>query len=103
MKYLKIFVDFADCLEDLEEAEQGRLLMGMLRYAHDGRLPELRGNERFLWKTAQQQIDRMREQYEKLCASNAANSRKRFRPPAPQETSYDIEEIRQLMEQDSGG
>lgn len=108
MKYLKIFVDFADCMEELEDAERGRLFTAMLRYARDGELPVLSGNERFLWSTARLQLDRMAEQYQKVCAANSSNARKRYNgpkapAPAPRESSFDLGEIQRLVERNSGG
>ena len=58
MKYLKIFTDFLDVVEPLDDEERGRLFMAMLGYALDGREPQLAGNERFLWMVAKQHINR---------------------------------------------
>ena len=65
MKYLKIFCDFADDIEDLGDAERGRLFTAMLKYAASGEDADLRGNERFLWKAAKRNIDSARETYER--------------------------------------
>lgn len=83
MKYLKIFVEFADYMEELDDAERGRLFTAMLRYARDGEAPALSGNERFLWAVAREQLDRMAEQYRKTCAANAANARKKADAEGP--------------------
>ena len=64
MRYMKIFTDFMDVLEPLNEAEAGRLFLAMLRYAADGAEPEPVGNERFLWRVAKQHLDREAEAYE---------------------------------------
>lgn len=58
MDYLKIFTSFAEVVENLQEAEIGRLFMAMLKYAASGELSDLRGNERFIWPMAKQNIDR---------------------------------------------
>ena len=58
MKYLKIFTDFMEVVEPLEDDERGRLFAAMLGYALDGREPQLPGNERFVWTVAKQHINR---------------------------------------------
>ena len=65
MKYLKVFTDFKEVMGDLGDAEKGRLFTAMLDYAETGTDPDLRGNERFLWRTAKMQIDRERAYAEK--------------------------------------
>lgn len=77
MQYLKIFVEFADWMEKLSREERGDLFMAMLRYVRDGEEPALTGNAEVLWPVARTQLDRTREQYEKTCAVNAANARKK--------------------------
>ena len=63
MKYLKVFVDFIEDMETLNDAECGRLFRAMLKYASNEELTELKGNERFLWAGAKKTIDRQREGY----------------------------------------
>ena len=58
MEYLKIFTDFTRSIEPLDDAERGRLFSAMLAYAESGEIPDLPGNERFLWPTARLHIDR---------------------------------------------
>lgn len=97
---MKIFVDLLEDLEVLDDEERGRLFTAMLRYTRDREAPALTGNERFLWSAVRRQLDRMEEQYQRVCAANAANARKKGRE---EERSYDLEKIRQRMLQDSGG
>ena len=78
MKYLKIFTDFKDKMELLGDAERGRLFTAMLEYAESGAEPELRGNERFLWKTVKSDIDRQAENYDELCRRNKENATSRY-------------------------
>lgn len=75
MKYLKVFTDFAEKMELLGDAERGRLFTAMLLYAETGTVSELKGNERFLWKTAKAEIDREAEVYKRK-AEGAAKARK---------------------------
>lgn len=74
MKYLKVFTDFADAMEELGDAERGRLFTAMLKYAETGAAPDFRGNERFIWPVAKLQIDRMAAE----CEGRAKQAGKRF-------------------------
>lgn len=78
MKYLKVFVDFADKIELLGDAERGRLFTAMLEYASSGAEPDLRGNERFIWPTAKSEIDRQAESYKARCETNRKNITSRY-------------------------
>ena len=77
VKYLKIFVEFEEYIQILDDGEKGRLFAAMLAYARDGQEPELPGNERFLWPVARQQLKNAAAQYQKVCAANSANARRR--------------------------
>ena len=77
MEYLKIFTDFAKSMEPLDDAERGRLFSAMLAYAESGQLPDLPGNERFLWPTAQLHIDRERDAVSKKRACGALGGKVR--------------------------
>ena len=79
MKYLKVFTDFQEVLEPLTDEEVGRLFLAMLRYAMDGTAPQLSGNERFIWITARQGIDR-----EAAANQAKAANMKRARPALTQ-------------------
>lgn len=60
MEYLKVWTSFREVISPLNDAEKGRLFDAMLLYAETGEEPqEFRGNERFLWPSAKQDIDRM--------------------------------------------
>ena len=78
MKYLKVFVDFADKIEILGDAERGRLFTAMLKYASSGAEPDLRGNERFIWPTAKSEIDRQAESYKSICETNKRIATERY-------------------------
>lgn len=78
MKYLKIFVDFSECMQALTDAEKGRLFVAMLNYAATGEIPDLTGAERVLWAVAKQSIDRQAEAYDNICAVNKRNVTKRY-------------------------
>ena len=72
MEYLKIFTDFARSIEPLDDAERGRLFSAMMAYADHGEVPELSGNERFIWPTARLHIDREIA----FCEKQRANARR---------------------------
>lgn len=72
-EYFCAYHSYLKAMEQLNDAERGRLFTGLLQYSISGVEPELRGNERFLFSLIQQQIDRDKEKYEKKCATNRAN------------------------------
>ncbi len=76
MKYLKVFTDFLEVAAPLSDEERGRLFMAMLNYALDGSLPELTGNERFVWAVAKQHIDREVAAYKTKVEADRRNGRK---------------------------
>lgn len=76
MTYVKIFLNTAGCVEMLSDEERGRLFLAIIRYAQDGPLPDMTGNERLLWESFRWQIDRARQVYhQKKSAGGAAASR----------------------------
>ena len=84
MKYLKVFTDFADAMEELGDAERGRLFTAMLKYAETGAAPDFRGNERFIWPGAKLQIDRMAAECEGRAKTSRENGSKGGRPKKTQ-------------------
>ena len=84
MKYLKVFTDFADAMEELGDAERGRLFTAMLKYAETGAAPDFRGNERFIWPVAKLQIDRMAAECEGRAKASRENGSKGGRPKKTQ-------------------
>ena len=102
VKYLKIFVEFEEYIQVLDDGEKGRLFAAMPAYARDGQEPELPGNERFLWPVARQQLKNAAAQYQKVCAANSANARRRggvppvSRPTRPLQGLGQSEESQQV-------
>lgn len=84
MKYLKVFTDFADAMEELGDAERGRLFTAMLKYAETDAAPDFRGNERFIWPVAKLQIDRMAAECEGRAKTSRENGSKGGRPKKTQ-------------------
>lgn len=70
MKILKVYTDFTEDMELLGDAERGRLFTAMLQYASTGTVPDLKGNEKFVWGTVKKNIDSQREHYEEMCKTN---------------------------------
>lgn len=56
--YLKVYFDFEERADELNDGEKGRLLLALLRYAVTGVKPTLTGNERFMFATFKGEIDR---------------------------------------------
>ena len=81
MTYLKVFTDFRELMEPLDDGEKGRLFEAMLAYAEDGSQPTLEGNERFVWAMARRIIDREAEVYrQKVKSAGRARSSRRKTP-----------------------
>lgn len=86
--HLKIYFDFDERTEELNDIEKGRLLLAMLRYAAEGQKPDLRGNERFCFPGFKKDIDRDIASY----ASKVENGIKGGRPAKnkPNETENNL-------------
>lgn len=57
LAYLQIFADQAEELNLLDDAARGRFVSALLAYATQGTVPELSGEERFLWPSFRRTID----------------------------------------------
>ena len=73
-----VYHSYLKALEPLSDAECGRLLRACILYSMTGEVPELRGNERFLFPSWQSQIDRDRAKYEAKCKRNSENAAMRW-------------------------
>lgn len=70
MDYLKVWTSFREVIATLNDGEKGRLFDAMLLYAETGEEPsEFKGNERYLWAVAKQDIDRTAQKCETLKAN----------------------------------
>jgi hypothetical protein len=94
MEYLKIWTSFRESISPLNDAEKGRLFDAMLLYAETGELPDLKGNERYIWPTAKQAIDRAAQKAETL----RQNGNKGGRPPKQAETNENPEKTNESKE-----
>ena len=66
LTYIKLFLDYRYAVEPLSDAEKGRLFMALIDYAMLGEVPQLNGNERFLFPMMRAQIDRDIKEMEDL-------------------------------------
>ena len=74
--YIKLFVDCLETMEPLTEAERGSLVTALLEYRKCGTIPQLTGNERFLFPAFKAQIDRDAVRYEAICEKNRESARR---------------------------
>lgn len=75
MEYLKVWVSFRKDMEELQDAEKGRLFDAMLLYAETGEESELKGAERILWPSAKNAIDRTAAKNKKLKSNGEKGGR----------------------------
>lgn len=73
LEYVAAYYSYLDLMEELSDAECGRLFKACLTYSKTGAVPELRGNERFVWPGIRSQIDRDAEKYRMRCEQNRNN------------------------------
>jgi hypothetical protein len=85
-EYFKAFHSYLTSIEPLNDAERGRLFTAMLTYSITGEVPELRGNERFIFPTMKVNIDREVESYQSAVKTNQANGAKGGRPKKTEKT-----------------
>lgn len=79
--YQKGFVtyySYLETMEDLTNEEFGSLIRAALEYGKTGKIPELKGNEKILFKTIKFQIDQDAEKYKNKCEKNKENVEKRW-------------------------
>ena len=74
-EYFCAYHSYIDFMQELGDAECGRLFKACLEYSRTGTAPELRGNERFVFAGIKSQIDRDKEKYLNRCKQNSENRR----------------------------
>lgn len=75
-EYFNAYHSYKKTMENLNDAERGRLFMACLEYSETGKTQPLRGNERFVWPSMQSQIDRDVENYERISKSRSESGKK---------------------------
>ena len=84
--HLKVYFDFEVKAKEYDDAEKGRLLLAMLRYAKDGTEGNLTGNERFVFPVFKAQIDEDIRVYETKVSNGSNGGRPPVNNRKPKET-----------------
>ena len=103
MQYLKIWCSFQEIIEPLSDEEVGRLIKMMLRYAETGETPtqsDFKGNERFIWAIAKQNIDYTETKSETLRRNGSQGGRPKSNQnqEEPEETKQNQEKANEIKE-----
>jgi len=77
-EYFAAYHSYLESIEELDDAERGRLFTACLRYSRTGEEQKLNGNARFVWPAMRAQIDRDKKSYDARCEANRRNVRKRY-------------------------
>lgn len=72
-EYFPAYHSYLEVMTELTDAEKGRLFTACLLYSKTGEVPQLSGNERFVFPAFKSQIDRDNAVYDKKCAINRKN------------------------------
>ena len=83
MPFICLYTSYLTILAPFTDSQVGRLIRAMLAYSVSGAVPELRGNERFIWPMLQDRLDRDEGNYRQRCIKNRANGAKGGRPKNP--------------------
>lgn len=78
-EYFNAYHSYLEAMEPLNDAEKGRLFVACLTYSKSGEVPDLRGNERFVFHSMKMQIDRDKAKYAERCARNKEAINKRWK------------------------
>lgn len=100
-EYFCAYHSLLESLTPYGDAELGRLFRACLQYSMTGEEPDLRGNERFIWPTLKQGIDRDRAAYGAKCESNQRNGLKGGRPRNPKNRTV-FTETEKTQEEEKG-
>lgn len=88
-EYFCTYHSYLAAIEPLNDEERGRLFTALLTYSQTGTAPDLPGNERFVFPTMREQMDRDQKKYQAKCERNRingakggkANATERYRTP----------------------
>lgn len=95
--YAALKHDYLLEMEELTDAEFGRLCRELLRYSIDGTESQMKGNERFFWNRVKMQEKRAKESYEELCQTRSESGKKGGRPQKQKEASESKEKRKNQM------
>ena len=77
-EYFCCYHSYLEAMEQLNDAERGRLFTACLIYSKTGEAQKLGGNERFVFPAFRSQIDRDNANYEERCRKQSENIKKRW-------------------------
>ena len=80
IEYFCCYHSYLEVTEQLNDAEKGRLFTACMEYSRTGKVPQLGGNERFVFPSIKVQIDRDKDAYESKCRKNSENGARGGRP-----------------------
>ena len=80
LPYIKIYPDFIDVVQELDNGARGRLFLAIMQYANGDETAELTGAERIAFIVMKGQIDRDATAYEANAKKQSENGRKGGRP-----------------------
>ena len=80
LTYVCLYLSYSKTFAPFSDEERGRIMTAMLNYAATGELPLFEGNERYIWPTIQEQIDRDSVTYQGKCEKNKKNGKLGGRP-----------------------
>lgn len=82
-EYFCAYHSYIEAMEQLSDAECGRLFRACLQYSKTGEAQELGGNERFIFPGLRSQMDRDKDAYQAKIQRQSQNGRLGGRPPGP--------------------
>lgn len=83
LPYIKIYPDFINVVQELDNGARGRLLLAIMQYANGEESDELTGAERIAFIVLKGQIDRDADAYEANAKKQSENGKKGGRPKKP--------------------
>lgn len=83
ISYIKVFCDMSETVDELSDAEAGRLFKALLHYGNGEMVDQLPGQERIVYKILKATIDRDREAYDRKMQAQRENGKKGGRPKKP--------------------
>ena len=105
MNYLKVWTNFRDVIQSLDDSEKGRLFDAMLLYAETGEEPEVfTGNERVIWPVAKRDID-MAMHWRETCKVNGSKGgrpKTKQNPIKPIKTQQNPNEPKETLKEKKG-
>lgn len=83
LPYIKIYPDFINVVQELDNGARGRLFLAIMQYANGEEPDELTGAERIAFIVLKGQIDRDADAYEANAKKQSENGKKGGRPKKP--------------------